>query len=392
MSNININKSTPAVIEWPSGDTTHLLVEPDPKYASITFTTRFDATTSFFELSIPIKIKHTKIKDDKEGDNSVSALLLRICSSTVDTLSFASSTKAPNAVQKKLASRTTRLDFQLDRTVDALVPKNAHEPLIPARGQSGLVLDAIRQISNTTTLSVYIQDTILSDTQLQSISDACGQVCSKPVCRDDHRFSSLYGGNGAKFIRLSAETGQLPPSYNKIGSPPPSAPINPLKRRRQDSEAERSDAATELQALLGKMEARMLAKMEERLKGLDHEKHNSRESLIKRIEELENENRRLKESMEERVKGLESENQHLREGIDKLRALLENQSDDIDRVGEQTSENTAELVTIDDELTHVRHDVDELVVKTDSLERGDLVEMVKSDVLEYIRIRLWGND
>lgn len=136
----------------------------------------------------------------------------------------------------------------------------------------------------------------------------------------------------------------------------------------------------------------MLAKMEERLKGLDHEKENSRESLAKRIEELENENRRLKESMEERVKGLESENQHLREGIDKLRALLENQSDDIDRVGEQTSENTAELVTIDDELTHVRHDVDELVVKTDSLERGDLVEMVKSDVLEYIRIRLWGND
>jgi hypothetical protein len=392
MPSINIDKSTPAVIEWQCGDATCSLIEPDPKYASITITTRFDTTTSFFELSIPIKIKHTRLKDDKEGDNSVSALCLRICSSAINTLSFVSITTAPDAIQKKLTSHTTRLDFHMNRHVDVLVPKNADEPLVPARGQSGIVLDAIRQISNTTTLSVYIRDDILSNTLLQTISDACSQDCSKSVRSDDHDFSSLYGGNGAKVIHLSAQTGQLPPSYNEIGSPFPSAHINPLKRRRQDSQAERSDAPTELQALLGKMEARMLAKMEERVKGLETEKQTSREGLNKRIEELENENQRLKESMEERIKGLESENRHLRESIHKLRALFENQSDDIDRVGEQTSENTAELVTIDDELTHVRHDVDELVVKTDSLERGDLVEMVKNDVLEYIRIRLWGND
>ncbi|KAL6924093.1 hypothetical protein ACHAPO_011342 [Fusarium lateritium] len=392
MSNINIDKSTPAVIEWKSSDATRFLIEPDPKYASITFTTRFDATTSFFELSIPIKIKNTRLKDDKDGDNGVSALLMRICSSAVNTLSFTSTTEAPDIIQKKLTSRTTRLDFELNQNFDTLVPKNADESLVPARVQSRIVLDAIRQISNTTTLSVYIQDGVLSNSQLQSISDACGQNCSKSVRSDDYDLSSLYGGDGAKIIHLSAQTGQLPPSYNEIGSPPPSAPINPLKRRRQDSGAERSDATTELQAILGKMEARMLAKMEERLKGLETLKQTPREDLNKRIEELENENQRLKESMEERIKGLENENRHLREGIVKLRALFENQTDDIDRVGEQTSENTAELVTIDDELTHVRHDVDELVVKTDSLERGDLVEMVKNDVLEYIRIRLWGND
>jgi hypothetical protein len=392
MSDINIDESTPAVIEWQSGDATLSLIDPDPKYASITFTTRFNANTSFFELSIPIKVKNTRLKDDKDGDNSVSALILRICSSAVNTLSFATTTKPPDAIQKKLESRTTRLDFELNQTFNTLVPKNADEPLIPARVQSRIVLDAIRQISNTTTLSVYIQDDVLSNSQLQSIRDACGQSCSKSVRSDDYDLSSLYGSDGAKAIHLSPQTAQLPPSYNEIGSPPPSAPINPLKRRRQDYSAEHSHVTTEVQAMLGKMEARMLAKMEERLKGLETEKQIPRQDLNKRIEELENENQRLKESMEERIKGLEKENRHLREGIDKLRALFENQNDDIDRVGEQTSENTAELVTIDDELTHVRHDVDELVVKTDSLERGDLVEMVKNDVLEYIRIRLWGND
>jgi FtsZ-binding cell division protein ZapB len=391
MSDINIDKSTPAVIEWQWGDATRSLIEPDPKYANITLTTRFDTTCSFFELSIPIKIKHTRLKDDKEGDG-VSALFLRICPSTVKTFSFASTTTAPNAIQKKLTSRTTRLDFRLDRHVDILVPKNSDEPLIPARGQSGIVLDAIRQVSNTTILSVYVADAILSDPQLQSISDACNHGSFKSLRSDERDLSSLYGGKGAKVVHLSAQTGQLPPPYNEIGSPPPSAPINQLKRRRQDSETECGGATTELQAMLGKMEARMLAKMEERLKGLQPEKETSTEGLNKRIEELENENQRLKESMEERIKGLENENRHLREGIDKLRALLENQSDDVDRVGEQTSENTAELVTIGDELTHVRHDVDELVVKVDSLERGDLVEIVKSDVLEYIRVRLWGND
>ncbi|RGP69271.1 hypothetical protein FLONG3_7907 [Fusarium longipes] len=391
MSDLNIDKSTPAVIEWPWGDATRSLIEPDPKYADITLTTRFGTTCSFFELSIPIKIKHTRLKDDKDGDSSVSAVFLRIYSSAVKGLSF-SSTTAPEIIQKKLTSHTTRLDFQLDEVVDIIVPQNADEPLIPARGQSGIVLDAIRQISNTTVLSVYIQDAILSGAQMQQISDACSQGCSKSALSDEHDLSSLYGGRGAKFVRLSAQTGQLPPPYHEIASPPPSAPINKLKRRRCDSEVDRAGAATELEAILGKMEARMLAKMEQRLKGMETETQISRDALNKRIEELENENQRLKESTDERIKGLESENRLLREGIDKLRALLQNQGDDIDRVGEQTSENTAELVTIDDELTHVRHDVDELVVKTDSLERGELVEIVKSDVLEYIRIRLWGND
>ncbi|KAF4450033.1 hypothetical protein F53441_6817 [Fusarium austroafricanum] len=379
MPDIDIHKSTPAVIEWQSDDASHSLIEPDPKFGNITFTTSFDTACSFFELSVPIKIKHTRLKDDKDGDQSISALIIRINAAAVNTLSFASTTTAPDLIQKKLtsrASRLTRLDFRLGRNLDVLVPKNAEEPLVPARVHSGNVLDAIRQLSNSTSLSVYIQDAVLSVEELQTISSACSQGLVKAGGSDRHDLKSLYGGKGAKVVRLSAQTGQLPPPYNEITSPPPSAQSPPTyqrKRRRQDSEPEVGDATTKPSAVLGKEEG-ILLKIEDRLK------------------RLEDENRRLREDTDERIKGLESENQRLRETIDKLLALVENRSDDIDHIGEQTSENAADLVTMDDELTHLRHDVDELKAKADSIDRGDLVETVKSDVLEYFRIRLWGND
>ncbi|RBA15972.1 hypothetical protein FPRO05_12193 [Fusarium proliferatum] len=380
MSDIYIHNSTPAIIEWQSGDASRSLIEPDPKFGNITFTTSFDATCSFFELSVPIKIKHTRLKDDKDGDNSISALILRIHGAAVNTLSFASTTTALDAIQKKLtsrASRLTRLDFRLDRSLDVLVPKNAEEPLVPARVQSGNVLDAIRQLSNTTSLSVYIQDAVLSTKALQSISSACSQGLDKTGDSNRHDLESLYGGKGAKVVRLSAETGQLPPSYNEITSPPTkslSPPSYQRKRRRQDSEPERGDTRAEPQPLLGEKGKQMLIQIQDQLK------------------RLESENRRLREETNERIKGLESENQRLRETIDKLLALVENRTDDVDHIGEQTAENAADLVTVDDELTHIRHDVDELKAKADSIDRGDLVETVKSDVLEYFRIRLWGND
>jgi predicted nucleic acid-binding Zn-ribbon protein len=95
-----------------------------------------------------------------------------------------------------------------------------------------------------------------------------------------------------------------------------------------------------------------------------------------RMDALENENRRLKQGMEE-----------LQERL----ALLETQKDDERRVESQTAENAAELVNIDLELMEIRQDVDELKMKADAVERGELVDTVKNDVLEYMRIRLWGD-
>ncbi|KAF9780342.1 hypothetical protein IL306_000627 [Fusarium sp. DS 682] len=354
MPDIHIHNSTPAVIGWQWKDALHYLTEPDPKYNNITLTTRFDTTCSFFELSVPIKIKDIRLKDDKAGDNSISALLLRICPSSVNTFSVAPSTTAPEAIQKKFASHILRLDLELNRNLDVVVPSNAEEPIIPGRAASGVVLDAIRQLSNTTSLSIYVQDAAPFHSQLQSLSNAFSQGLYKSVRTGQHDLVSLYGGRGAKIIQLSAQTGHLPPPYTESTSPPLSASTYQQKRPRRDPHDDRDNGMAQIWAVLAQMKERDA-----------------------RMEALENENRRLKEGMEE-----------LRERL----ALLETQTDDDRRVESQTAENAAELVNLDLELMEIRQDVDELKMKADSVERGELVDTVKNDVLEYMRIRLWGND
>ncbi|KAI3573033.1 hypothetical protein IWW34DRAFT_584496, partial [Fusarium oxysporum f. sp. albedinis] len=122
MADVNINNTTPAVIGWQWNDAACSLTEPDPKFSDITLTTRFDTTCSLFELSVPIKIKDIRLKDDKGGENSISTLLLRICPSTVDTFSFASTTTGPESTRPKFTSYVTRLEFRLNKSLDVLVP------------------------------------------------------------------------------------------------------------------------------------------------------------------------------------------------------------------------------------------------------------------------------
>ncbi|KAM5528297.1 hypothetical protein FOXYSP1_19566 [Fusarium oxysporum f. sp. phaseoli] len=313
MADININNTTPAVIGWQWNDAACSLIEPDPKFSDITLTTRFDTTCSLFELSVPIKIKDIRLKDDKGGENSISTLLLRYA--LVQSIRF--------------------------------LPTNAQDPLIPARAYSGVVLDAIRQLSNVTPLSIYVQDTVLSNKDLQCLSDAFSQGLFKSVRSSQHALASLYGGNGAKIIRLSAQTGQSPPPYREITPPPPSAPIYNKKRSRQDSQNERDNDIAQIWA--------MLAKIKER---------------DTRNEALENENRCLRKEIEE-----------LRERV----AVLEKQKDDNEHVEAQTNDNTMALVDVDVELADMLEDIRELKAKADSVERGELAEMVKHDVLEYMR-------
>ncbi|KAK7575203.1 hypothetical protein V3481_017167 [Fusarium oxysporum f. sp. vasinfectum] len=241
MADININNTTPAVIGWEWNDSACSLIEPDPKFSDITLTTHFDKTCSLFELSVPIKIKDIRLKDDKGGENSVSTLILRICPSTVDTFSFASTTTGSESTRPKFTSYVTRLDFRLSKSLDVLVPASAQEPLIPARAYSGAVLDSIRQLSNATSLFIYVQDNVLSKNDLQYLTDAFSQGLFKSVRSSQHALARLYGGNGAKIIRLSAQTGQSPPPYREITPPPPSAPIYNKKRPRQDSQNERDN-------------------------------------------------------------------------------------------------------------------------------------------------------
>ncbi|KAH6956194.1 hypothetical protein DER45DRAFT_261603 [Fusarium avenaceum] len=347
MADLEICNVTPAVVGWQWDGVGCSLSEPDPKFSDITLTTRFDTTCSLFELSIPIKLKDIRLKDDK-GDNSISTLLLRICPSTVESFSFASIPAAPKATRSKFTA-STRLDFRLNQTLDILVPSNAQDPLIPARAHSGVVLDAIRQISNVTNLSISIQDTVLSDTHLQQLSDAFSQGLYKSVRKDD--LASLYSGKGAKIIHLAAQTGQNPPPYRELTPPPPSAPLYPKKRPRQDSHDERDSDISKIWAVLATFKERDL-----------------------RTEALEDDNRRLRKEVEE-----------LRERV----ILLEKQKEDYERVEAQTDENTTELADLDVELADMREDICELKAKAASVERGELAEDVKHDVLEYMRVRLF---
>ncbi|RKK08351.1 hypothetical protein BFJ68_g17772 [Fusarium oxysporum] len=186
---------------------------------------------------------------------------------------------------------------------------------------------------------------------LLSFHDAFNQGLFKSVRSSQHALASLYGGNGAKIIRLSAQTGQSPPPYREITPPPPSAPIYNKKRSRQDSQNERDNDIAQIWAVLAKIKERDT-----------------------RNEALENENRCLRKEIEE-----------LRERV----AVLEKQKDDNEHVEAQTNDNTMALVDVDVELADMREDIRELKAKADSVERGELAEMVKHDVLEYMRVRLF---
>jgi predicted nucleic acid-binding Zn-ribbon protein len=93
-----------------------------------------------------------------------------------------------------------------------------------------------------------------------------------------------------------------------------------------------------------------------------------------------------------RTEALENDNRRLRKEVEELRervVLLEKQKDDYERVEAQTDENTAELADLDVELADMREDICELKAKAASVERGELAEDVKHDVLEYMRVRLF---
>ncbi|EXA29185.1 hypothetical protein FOQG_18535 [Fusarium oxysporum f. sp. raphani 54005] len=147
----------------------------------------------------------------------------RICPSVVNTLSLTSITTTPEVMRKRLTSRILPLDLDLSRRLNVVAPVNAKEPIISGRAASGVV-DGVRQFSNTTSLSIFDQDAVPLNAQLQSVSNAISQGLYKSVRSGQHDLASPFGGQVAKIIHLSAQTKQLPPPYSKKTFPLPSAP------------------------------------------------------------------------------------------------------------------------------------------------------------------------
>ncbi|KAH7461487.1 hypothetical protein FoTM2_017120 [Fusarium oxysporum f. sp. vasinfectum] len=91
---------------------------------------------------------------------------------------------------------------------------------------------------------------------MESIRNAFSQGLYESDRSGQHDFVSLYGGQGVKVVRLSAQTGRLPPLYSESTSPPPSAVAYQQKRPRHDSHDDCDNAMLQIWAVLTTMEGR----------------------------------------------------------------------------------------------------------------------------------------
>ncbi|KAF4437109.1 hypothetical protein FALBO_17422, partial [Fusarium albosuccineum] len=205
LSSIDLDQ-TPAVVVWQWNGVTCSLATPDPSNTSIRLTIRLDSTRlrtmyALFEILVPLKLK------DIPGSSSV---FLRICSSSITSFGFSSSTSTPETIKQRFGSAVLCLDFRLNKNPTVLVPSSVREPVAAARSRSARVLDAVYQLSRATALSVYIKDAILSNDELQSISSGVDLGHLKPFPSLDYDISRMYGGKGAKTTTLP---GPKPPPY-----------------------------------------------------------------------------------------------------------------------------------------------------------------------------------
>jgi hypothetical protein len=334
---LDIDQTTPAVVEWEWNDATHYLATPDPKIDDIILRIRFCDETScaLFELRIPINLK---------GVDGVSNIFIRIHPSSITSFDFTFAATAPDTVQGKLNCTALRLGFQLNRNLNVLVPIAAKEPLSPTRAQSGKVLDAVRILSEATSFGVYVEASKLPKTKLQSISDAVAQARLKPLHYQDD-LASMYLGTGAKAVDLSAQVNDAPPSYDETEPPPPMAPINERKRQRVGSQ----DGPTSQIAL-----------------------------IWAELRETQKQNQQL----QQRVTALEKENRDLKREVEQL------QTDD---------HNTADMLEeLDSRLLELQDDHEYLDKKVDFIQEhgvdsdaiDSFIDKVKNRVLDDISTRL----
>ncbi|KAF5697763.1 hypothetical protein FMUND_15301 [Fusarium mundagurra] len=273
MAEINPQISTGAVVGWLSRDTSKYLAEPDLKRRNLTFRTRFDKDSSFFEICIPIYLKHTGNKNTQP-----STLILSIPFSTIETFSFQVLATVPQPVREKLSSQVLGLDFKLNENITILIPLDTKEQPMQGRTQSGVVLDNVREISRTNSISVYIDHTAVFEAQLNLIRTAINEGYYRSTRRSQLDLQSLYQGLGAQIARfptqpeqvLGAQFEQLP-AYDERPSSSLDTAAQKRKRPRsephgQETEADPSEAET-----LGK-ESQKRQELEERVATLEKER------------------------------------------------------------------------------------------------------------------------
>ncbi|ENH68234.1 hypothetical protein FOC1_g10000599 [Fusarium oxysporum f. sp. cubense race 1] len=227
-----------AVLAWQHNGTPRYLAEPDPKSSSIRFTLHLNTTSALFEIQIPISYKqHTK----------TSAIYIHVNPRSIISLTPSVEQDVPDPVKPVLGS-TICLNFELNDAITILIPSFISEPVTAARLRSGVILDSLYELVETTSLRVYIPDDALSQDQLESLSSATIQQLN-PFSGPDYDISRWFSGRGAKVTTLAKPP---PPSYNKATVGQTNAPLynetstfdpptpSHKRKRSQDSTGKRS--------------------------------------------------------------------------------------------------------------------------------------------------------
>jgi BMFP domain-containing protein YqiC len=369
---IDLEQAT-AVVEWQWEGATRLLAAPDPENVAIRFTLQLEPTErdnqhrAHFEVVIPIRFK------DKPAG---AAVYLRINPASITSFGFTTPTDAPDVV-KQLFDTITCLDFQLNDAVTLIVPSGVKEPITASRARSGRILDSLYELTQVTTLRVYIQDSQLSTHSLQAISNRIEQHQLEPFSGPDYDISRMFSGEGGKVTTLAP---LKPPSYEKATSlQPPTAPSRGRKRPRTDTH----EGPVDLTQIWDKL--------------------NKLESIVREVQELRAENAKLRdlkqrpltenvqqEDLSQVVLKLRAENAQLRDQV----TLLEKKHEDLE--AHVASLQTAQVSQDDaDEAASIelREDITVLGHRVDFIEGyrdDDLITRIKEEVFDEIAKRIIG--
>ncbi|KAM0361962.1 hypothetical protein ACHAO7_011853 [Fusarium culmorum] len=360
-------ENTTAAIEWEVGDTTHSLATPDPTNKTIHFKLRLDSTPNqgqrraLLEVKVPVRFK------DKGPEASI---YLRLNPLFITSFTFTTKTEPSDPIKTTFNSAIICLDFQLEKTIDVLAPTFVKMPVTAVRGRSGVVLDALRELSCSHSMRIYIRDDSITASHLSLLKDAISQRTLQPLSGPDYDIRRMFSGAGAQVVDLSYSP--PPPSYDDAAAPPlPAAPLYERKRPRQDSDGDRNGSSQQMSTRLSRLESTMTAYFEKL--------------------RTESENAALADE-------LRTENTGLRERV----ALLENNYENLQKKCDNLERDMASLEQAykdrddeeDTELISIRDDIDTLEHKTNWIERGKddetFAAKIKKEVLDELAALISG--
>ncbi|KAF5576057.1 hypothetical protein FPANT_11111 [Fusarium pseudoanthophilum] len=331
-----------------------------------------DKHRAHFEIVVPVKFK------DKP---SSAAVFLRISPLFITCFRFSTNIDALDSLKKQRISSATCLEFELSNSIAVLIPNYVKEPVSAARPRSGKVLDSLYELSHVTSLRIYIQDSLLSLDQLNSISDRTTKGQLEPFSGPEYDISRMFSGSGAKATKLAPPK---PPSYEKAtSSQPPSAPSYQRKRPRQDS-PQAPDSISQVWDKLQKLESLFHCKVGE----LTAENAKLRDQKPKPDEPQAETTHSTDQSQV--VTELRAENTQLREEVERLKKRQEDlEAEVVSLQNAQKSEKDTDEVAI----IEIRDDIESLERRLSWVENGKdeyLMKQIKQEIFDELATRVLG--